>query len=89
MSSAAGARTVLGNMTNRGPDTALLRPAIKTSVTGGQSFIINNIIIININFNINISITIILKFKSFCYFLFFVDFFSSDRILGPILILIN
>ena len=38
MSSSAGARSVLGNMTNLrlGPDTGLLRPAIKTHVTGGQ-----------------------------------------------------
>jgi len=35
MSSSAGARSVLGNMTNlRGPDTGLLRPGIKTHVTG-------------------------------------------------------
>lgn len=38
MSSSAGARSVLGNMTNlRGPDTGLLRPGIKTHVTGGYS----------------------------------------------------
>ena len=37
MSSSAGARSVLGNMTNLrlGPDTGLLRPGIKTHVTGG------------------------------------------------------
>ena len=36
MSSSAGARSVLGNMTNlRGPDTGLLRPGVKTHVTGG------------------------------------------------------
>ena len=34
MSGSAGARSVLGNMTNRGPDHALLRPSIKTNVTG-------------------------------------------------------
>ena len=37
MSSSAGARSVLGNMTNlRAPDTGLLRPSVKTHVTGGQ-----------------------------------------------------
>ena len=35
MSGSAGARGVLGNITNmRGPDLALLRPGIKTNVTG-------------------------------------------------------
>ena len=40
MSGSAGARSVLGTMTNLrvGPDTGLLRPSLKTHVTGGQSF---------------------------------------------------
>ena len=44
MSSSAGARSVLGNMTNLrlGPDTGLLRPGIKTHVTGGKKIQLNN-----------------------------------------------
>ena len=44
MSSSAGARSVLGNMTNLrlGPDTGLLRPGIKTHVTGGMEMQLNN-----------------------------------------------
>ena len=44
MSSSAGARSVLGNMTNLrlGPDTGLLRPGIKTHVTGGREIQLNN-----------------------------------------------